>query len=75
MHTSVQDNYLEVNLKKMLPSLQTVFTLPRNYQTDPGMRQSAADFISRKMGKMGLVVGIQQFTPSRFYKQVSWELL
>ncbi len=33
-------------------------------------RLGAGDFISRKLGEMGMVVGLQQFAPSQFHKSV-----
>ena len=64
------DQYLTVNLRKMLVMLNNVFTLPRNYRGMDGLRGAASDYISQKFGNLGLLVGIQYFFPSRFYEQV-----
>ena len=61
---------LTVNLPKMLLMLNNVFTLPRNYRSMDGLRSAASDYISQKLGNLGLLVGIQFFFPSRFYNQV-----
>ena len=64
------DEFLTVNLEKMLLMLNNVFTLPRSYRSMEGLRTAASDYISQKLGNLGLIVGIQYFFPSRFYHQV-----
>ena len=64
------DEFLTVNLDKMLLMLNNVFTLPRSYRSMEGLRTAASDYISQKLGNLGLIVGIQYFFPSRFYHQV-----
>ena len=54
----------------MLLMLNNVFTLPRSYRSMEGLRTAASDYISQKLGNLGLIVGIQYFFPSRFYHQV-----
>ena len=61
---------MTVNLEKMLLMLNNVFTLPRSYRSMEGLRTAASDYISQKLGNLGLIVGIQYFFPSRFYHQV-----
>jgi hypothetical protein len=34
-------------------------------------RQGSSDYISEKLGNMGLVLGLQSFMPSKFKQQVS----
>ena len=34
-------------------------------------RQGASDYISEKLGNMGLILGLQSFLPSKFKQQVS----
>ena len=64
-----QEEFLTVNLDKMLTVLNNVFTVPRNYRS-ASLRDAASDYITQKFGNLGLLVGLQYFYPSRFYNQV-----
>lgn len=64
------EEFLSVNIHKMLVMLDNVFTLPRSYRSEKSLRNAASDYISQKLGNLGLLVGIQYFYPSRFYEQV-----
>ena len=50
--------------------LHSVLSVPRNHRIQNNLRQSAVDYLTRRLGYMGLPVGVQSFFPSRFYKQV-----
>jgi len=63
-----EDEFLKVNLPKMITVLNNVFTVPRNYRSS-SLRDAASDYITQKFGNLGLLVGIQYFYPSRFYNQ------
>jgi len=43
----------------------------RNYRMSSAYRQGSSDYISEKLGNMGLVLGLQSFMPSKFKQQVS----
>ena len=64
-----KEEFLTVNLDKMLTVLNNVFTVPRNYRS-ASLRDAASDYITQKFGNLGLLVGLQYFYPSRFYNQV-----
>jgi hypothetical protein len=42
----------------------------RNYRMSSAYRQGSSDYISEKLGNMGLVLGLQSFMPSKFKQQV-----
>ena len=65
-----EEEFLTVNLHKMITVLNNVFTVPRNYRS-MSLRDAASDYITQKLGNLGLLVGLQYFYPSRFYNQVS----
>jgi len=62
------EEFLTVNLHKMITVLNNVFTVPRNYRSS-SLRDAASDYITQKFGNLGLLVGLQYFYPSRFYNQ------
>ena len=46
------------------------FFVNRNYRMSSSYRQGASDYISEKLGTMGLVLGLQSFMPTKFKQQV-----
>ncbi len=62
------DDYLTVNLRKMLTSLNNVFSIPRNYRSS-ALRNAASDYITQKLGNLGLLLGVQYFYPTKFRNQ------
>ncbi len=60
----------ELSRKLTLLRLRTVFAVPRNHGASEVHRHGVGDFVSRKLGELGLVVGMQQFAPSQFHETV-----
>ena len=65
------NGFLTVESEKLFEMLNNVFTYPRNYRMSNAYRQGASDYISEKLGNMGLILGLQSFLPSKFKQQVS----
>ena len=63
-----QDNFLQVNIRKMIPMLHSVFSYPRSFLNRTDLRHGSADYITRRLGTMGLLVSLQSFKPNRFLK-------
>ena len=63
-----QDDFLQVNMEKMLVMLNNVFTVSRNYRA-MDVRDATSEYITTKLGNLGLITGVQYFYPSRFFYQ------
>ncbi len=63
-------NSVFVDEQRLQARLRHVFTVPRHFRSSEVYRNGVGDFISRKMGQMGLVVGLQQFAPPQLHGQV-----
>ena len=68
LENSNQDDFLKVNMEKMLVMLNNVFTVSRNYRS-MDIRDATSEYISTKFGSLGLLTGIQYFYPSKFFYQ------
>ena len=52
---------LEANLNLMKLNLRTVFSQPRSKSSHPSTRERVGGFIYQKMGRTGILVGMQDF--------------
>ena len=65
-------DYLQPDRTRLLTSLNNVFTVPRSFMREDKFRAGAGDYISSKFGMMGLLTGMQMFSPPTFHEMVRY---
>jgi hypothetical protein len=59
-----------VSKERLLLMLNNVFTLPRNFRHSDHFRTMVGNYISNRFGSLGLITGLQSFTPTQFHDMV-----